>query len=202
MKSYPHILGPSKAPNLPCIAFYKYDGSNLRWEWTRKRGWFKFGTRTRLFNEFDEDFGQAVPLFFNGLSDQIDKKIKSKYRNAEKVTVFTEFFGPSSFAGNHLSDETKELRLFDICIHKKGLISPREFINNFGHLDFSAKVIYEGNLNKQFIKDVQNGKYPVYEGVVCKGGEGHKLWMRKIKTLEYMTRLEGSFGLEWDNYWE
>lgn len=52
MQQYPSILGSSKAPlGEPCIAFVKYDGSNLRWEWSPKRGWNKYGTRTQLFNE-------------------------------------------------------------------------------------------------------------------------------------------------------
>ncbi len=40
MLAYPEIPGPAKAPlGRPCIAFAKYDGSNLRFEWTPKRGW-------------------------------------------------------------------------------------------------------------------------------------------------------------------
>ena len=45
MEQYPHIEGSTKAPiGEPCIAFYKYDGSNLRFEWSPKKGWHKFGT--------------------------------------------------------------------------------------------------------------------------------------------------------------
>jgi hypothetical protein len=52
MEQYPSIEGSSKAPlGKPCIAFYKYDGSNLRWEWNPKKGWFKFGTRHELFDQ-------------------------------------------------------------------------------------------------------------------------------------------------------
>jgi len=54
-----------------------------------------------------------------------------------------------------------------------------------------------------FTQGVRDGKYPVDEGVVCKGGEDHKLWMVKIKTTDYLKRLKEVFqGNEWKNYWE
>lgn len=36
MKDYPSIESSSKAPKDAGIAFYKYDGSNLRFEWHNK----------------------------------------------------------------------------------------------------------------------------------------------------------------------
>lgn len=202
MKQYPTIQGPSKAPQAPCIAFYKYDGSNLRWEWSHKRGWHKYGTRNRLFDETDPMYGQAIPIFMEKLAPQIDPIIQKKHRNVDRVVVFTEFFGPSSFSGQHKEDEPKELKLFDVNIHKKGLLSPRDFVKQFGHLDFAAQVVYEGNLNNSFIQAVRNSEYPVVEGVVCKGGSGHKLWMVKIKTNEYRERLKQMYEDRWKDFWE
>jgi len=202
MKTYPTILGPSKAPKKPCIAFYKYDGSNLRWEWQRKRGWHKFGTRRRLFDHTDEQFKDAIPLFFETQADQILAVVKKKYRDAQKVIVFTEYVGPNSFAGQHEPGDEMKLVLFDVNIHTKGLVGPREFLKNFGRLENVAEVVYEGNLNEQFIDDIRHSRYPVNEGVVCKGGSGHNLWMRKIKTLKYYKRLKESFGEKWKEYWE
>jgi hypothetical protein len=51
--------------------FDKLDGSNLRFEWTKKRGWFKHGTRTRLFDETDPVFGGAIAMFDNALAAPI-----------------------------------------------------------------------------------------------------------------------------------
>lgn len=66
----------------------------------------------------------------------------------------------------------------------------REFINTFGHLRI-AEVVYDGNFNKQFVEDVQSGKYNVIEGVVAKGGNSQKdLWMRKVKTKKYVEKLK------------
>jgi hypothetical protein len=201
MKQYWEIPGVSKAPRQPCIAFHKYDGSNLRWEWSKKRGWYKFGTRQRLFDETDPDFCQAIPLFLGQVGVEIEKIAKKTFR-ASKIIAFTEFFGPSSFVGRHKEEEEKELRLFDVCIDNKGIMAPRDFVRHFGSLPFAAEVVYEGNLNDQFISAVRAGHYPVVEGVVCKGGKGHKLWMAKIKTDAYRKRLIEVFGRDWQRFWE
>ena len=65
MNQYFHIPGYKDAPKgLPCIAFDKLDGQNVRFEWTKKRGWFKFGMRRRLFDESDVEFGRSILVFF------------------------------------------------------------------------------------------------------------------------------------------
>lgn len=201
MKSYPHIDGPSKAPHLPCIAFHKYDGSNLRWEWSKKKGWYKFGTRNCLFDKSDPLFGQAIPVFESSLAEGIEKVLRDSFRDVQSAIVFTEFFGASSFAGTHAQSEPKELVLFDVNLYKKGIMSPRDFVRKFGHLR-AAEVVYEGILNQPFIENVRNGVYPVAEGVVCKGGSGHDLWMVKVKTLAYLKKLKEVFHQDWQKYWE
>lgn len=206
MYQYPSIQGPSKAPHLPCMAFEKIDGSNLRWEWSRKNKWSKFGTRHCLFDSSSE-FAPAIDIFMSKYAEAIEKIIKDHklYRNAERITAFTEYWGQKSFAGQHIADDSKDLVLFDVQVHKRGLLGPREFVDLFGKLDIS-KLVYEGILNDSFIQDVRDGKFPnrqkSNEGVVCKGGSGHKLWMRKIKTTAYMERLKGSFGSDWQKYGE
>lgn len=204
METYPSIRGPEKAPRQPCIAFYKYDGSNLRFEWNKKSGWNKFGTRKRLFDESDETFGNAIPMFLGEFADPLEKIFKKKYRDIQKVTIFCEFLGPNSFSGQHLEIDEHELKLIDVKLYKKGYISPREFVNIFckNLPDKSAEVIYDGNLTDQFIRDVREGKYPVFEGVVCKGGSGHKLWRCKIKTDEYKEKLKEFYGQRWEDFWE
>lgn len=193
MKQYPEIPGSARAPlGVPCIAFVKYDGSNLRWEWSSKRGWHKFGTRTELFDASDPLYGQAIPLFLGGMGDEVARRCREAERGVQRVTAFTEFFGPSSFAGIHKLDEPKELRLIDVCLYKRGIMAPRQFVETFGGLPFAAEVVYQGNMGRQFINDVRNGAYPVVEGVVAKG-DG---WMAKIKTLAYLRRLDEAFGRE------
>jgi hypothetical protein len=181
----------------PCIAFAKYDGNNLRWEWSAKRGWYKSGTRTQLFDASHPIYGEAVALFAGGLGDGIVRCSRNAKRGVQRVVAFTEFFGPGTFAGIHKEGDPKELRLFDVDLGN-GLVRPRDFVRWYGGLPAAAQVVYEGNLNKQFIEDVRNGVYPVHEGVVDKG-DG---FMVKVKTNAYMARLMEVYGATWRNYWE
>lgn len=201
MKFYPSIPYHDRHTlDAPCHAFYKYDGSNLRFEWSKKSGWYKFGTRNRLFDHTDPDFGSAVDLFLNGLADGIQKVFRDEYKQSDRAIVFAEFFGPSSFAGQHVKEEPKDLVLFDVNLHKKGILGPAEFVKEFGHLR-SAEVVYQGPFSEEFISEVWEGKRQLVEGVIAKGGNGHSLWMRKVKTAAYKEKLKAFFKQEWEKYW-
>ena len=200
MKQYPSILGPSKAPlGSPCIAFYKYDGSNLRFEWTKKRSWFKFGTRHHLFDSSDPTFGLAISLFSKTYAEPLEKLFVLDRKHFlrqpnDPVIVFCEFSGDKSQFGVHEpgNNDNKQLILFDVSLHKKGIIPPKDFVSIFEPVIPIAKVIYEGNLNKEFISAIKNGSYPsVKEGVVCKGiMKDGKLWMVKVKTNWWFEELK------------
>lgn len=115
MKQYPSIPGLSKAPlGKKGIAFYKYDGSNLRWEWSRKRGFYKTGTRTELLDPTNPILGGAVELFHDLYAKSISEVLKDIEK--ERAVVFTEYFGPSSFAGTHVPGDKMELKLFDVSL--------------------------------------------------------------------------------------
>lgn len=205
MKSYPSIPGPAAAPfGRPCVAFLKYDGSNLRWEWTRKRGFCKCGSRTRLFDASDAQFGEAVRVFQESYAGPMEKALSDDFPGVETATFFTEFFGPSSFAGTHKEGEAKELRLFDVQIHRKGILGPKEFVRRFGGLPFAAEIVYEGNFNKDFVARVRAGEFgpPGCEGVVAKGGDGHSLWMAKAKSESYLAKLREVFQGRWIEFAE
>jgi hypothetical protein len=200
MLAYPSIDGSSKAPlGKPCIAFYKYDGSNLRFEWMPKRGWYKFGTRTQLFNETNPTFGVAIPMLFEtGFGDEIVRRVKKDYPGIQRIVAFAEFFGPNSFAGKHAANDQMTLRLIDVSLYKRGFMSPRQFVRTFGDWPLAAEVVYEGNLNQSFIDDVRKGVYPVWEGVVAKGED----FMVKIKTDAYFKKLNEVYGTAYRLYWE
>lgn len=199
MKIYWSIPGPSKAPQQSCVAFYKYDGNNIRIEWSRKRGWCKYGTRKRLLDESDKEYGCAISIFQDTLADDMERVVKSDklFRGVQSVVVFCELWGPSSFCGIHSPNESLKLTPIDVAIHKKGIMLPRDFVNAFGHLDI-AKVVYEGNFNHQFIEDVRNGHYVGdTEGIVAKGviqgkkgNPQHGLWMSKVKTRWWLEELK------------
>src|SRR5271157_2589133 len=113
MLAYPSIPG-WKASRIgePCLAFYKYDGSNLRWEWSPKRNWYKFGSRTQLFDHTSDQFKDAIPMFHEKMAHDITSIVcKEHGRKVERIVAFTEYFGPSSFAGWHDLTEQKDLVL-------------------------------------------------------------------------------------------
>src|ERR1035437_10055429 len=139
MEQYPSILGSSKAPlGKPCIAFNKYDGSNLRFEWSPKQGWHKFGTRRQLFDERTPIFGKAIQ-HFDLMADEIVRRVRDRVKNPQRITAFAEFFGPGSFAGSHLEGEEQELRLFDIFLFKQGKYNVFEGVVAKGS-DFMIKI--------------------------------------------------------------
>ena len=139
MKDYPSINGINRYNKAPlgqsCIAFRKLDGSNLRFEWSKKRGWHLFGTRIRTFDRSDPEYGCAINIFERKYADAI-VAASCDFRDFKKpqgLVAFCEFFGPHSFAGWHdptalqkigfdvTSNEPKELVLFDVNINKRGL---------------------------------------------------------------------------------
>ncbi len=187
-----------------------------------------FGTRRRLFDRTDPEYGCAIDVFINKYASGLEAVFKKDkyFRGVREVICFCEYFGPYSFGGQHdpthpaliLGDckgnnDPKDVVLFDVNVHKKGIMSPRDFVNMFSHLNV-AEVVYEGNLNPSFIKDVRDGTrdaigwispLPLMEGVVCKGLTGkapHGIWMTKIKTLAYLEELKKRFAADWQQLWE
>ena len=198
MKQYWSIPGPSKAPKQPCLAFYKYDGSNIRAEWSRKQGWYKFGSRNVLLDESHDFLGEAPQVFLDTYGDALPEVFKKEkaFRGVDSFVVFCEFFGPNSFAGIHDTSDKKEIVLIDVNANRKGIVLPRDFVNIFGHLKIPP-VVYEGNFNSSFIEAVKRGEYGLAqsEGVVVKGvlastkNPQHGLWMSKVKTQWWMNEL-------------
>ena len=214
MLHYPKIPGSGNSPGSRCIAFEKYDGTNLHWDWDRDFGWHAFGTRRDVFNLTRDGVNQfvcrhahlhgCVEAFRSTLADGVERVFHENpaYSGYQSLKVFTEFLGPGSFAGLHREGEVKQVKLFDVLAEPFGILAPKQFVADFGHLAI-ARVVYEGKLAGKFAEDVRLGKYNVGEGVVCKGGSGGPdLWMAKIKTYAYMERLKQAFADRWEDYWE
>ena len=74
MKSYPSIkqFRSDRHANLLGHTFAKIDGSNLRFEWDKKKGWFRFGSRRRLLDESHAVFGVAFDIFRSGFADEFE----------------------------------------------------------------------------------------------------------------------------------
>jgi hypothetical protein len=217
MKEYPSILSANDMLarfgdylGRPFVAFDKLDGSNIRAEWDRKKGWHRFGSRRRLLEPSLPFLGQAIQLILDGYGDSLGKAFTDDpaLRRPHEVTAYFEFFGPHSFAGMHdpvdlgvPANEPFRVVLIDVNLHKRGFVSAEEFIDRFGHLG-TPRVVHRGVLTPDFIRDVRDGRFGTAEGVVCKGGEGHKRWMAKVKTDAYLQRLRAFFHDDWRLYRE
>lgn len=214
MKTYPSIPHSGKAPQGdPGYVFVKYDGSNLRFEWSPKKGWYKFGTRKTLFDQSHKIYGTAIELFQQRYADGLEHVFRTdkKFQGVQSVIVFAEWFGAKTFAGQHKPDDPKTLILFDVNPHKKGVMSPRDFLDTFGHLEV-AELIEKRELDQDFIDAVRSGEFDCSskldirneepEGVIMKGSDGHDLWMCKIKTQAYHDKLKETLGDDWTKHWE
>lgn len=205
MTRYPSIDGAGQdLIGLPCVAFHKYDGSNLQFKWTQSDGWCQFGTRKRTIDESNPLFGDAIPAFMANFADPILARFRQhrEYRNAKSLVAFCEYFGKHTFSGLHRKKEPKQLRLFDVLILDQGFVLPEDFAQQFGDLDI-AEVVYRGPLSHEFMKSVYQGEYAVSEGVVVKGvmstqrrkGKTEQdSWMAKIKTKAWLDELARRAG--------
>lgn len=200
MKLYPSITRSTgqSFQEFTAYVFDKLDGSNLRVEWTRKRGWYKFGTRQRLFDETDNVFGEAIAVFRQTLAADIETVAKKE--RWEQLTIFMEFWGEKSFAGQHEPRDPKKLTLFDANPYKQGILGPKPFLDLFGHLGFPRVPKYLGRMNwtRGFVDRVRKGEVEgiMFEGVVGKAGERHDLVMAKAKTQAWVDKVLEKYGIE------
>ena len=195
MKQYDSIEYFGANWGLPIIAFDKLDGSNLRFEYSQKRGFYKFGSRNAMIDESNEQFGFAIKLFKDKYEEKITKVFKGKdYRNILSFVCFAELVGTKSAFGQHeFGNDNFDVVLFDIAAYKKGFIPPKQFVKDFGPLGI-PKIVYEGNLNREFVQSIKRNEFGLSEGVICKGVTQAKkgidnIYYCKIKTDDWFARL-------------
>jgi hypothetical protein len=196
---YPKIPENSDKFHGKCIAFEKYDGTNLHWKWDPNMGWSHFGTRRTQFTldrigiaSFSKEHSElaSAPYIFNeALRDQLTMFFCiNSALHLHNIIVFTEFYGPNSFSGGHVAQDDHKLVMIDVMINGR-LMPPEQLIQDFSQFEI-AKVIYKGKYSGQFAEDVRKGKYDVNEGVVVKGVVDNEVFMTKVKTKEYLKRLQ------------
>jgi hypothetical protein len=201
VKSYNSIEYFGEHWGIPVIAFDKLDGSNLRFEWNKKRGFYKFGSRNVMIDENSEQFGVGVKIIKEKYEEQLSRIFTTKkYRDILSFVCYGEFIGKNSAFGQHdFANDQFDVVLFDIDRYKKGYIPPREFVDDFGELGI-PRIVYTGNLNKEFVGRVKANEFNLSEGVICKGKintkkDREQLYYCKIKTDDWFKRLR-SFGDE------
>ncbi len=197
MKEYPSISRNfSEIPG--AYIFDKLDGNNIRVEWVRKKGWSKFGCRHRLFDESDPMFTGVKPLFMETLADELEKVAVDQ--RWDRVIVFAEFWGAKSLSGVRVPGDPMNLSLFDVNPYKRGILGPREFLKLFGNNPNIKTAAFLGihNWTRGFVDRVWNCDVPgiTFEGVIGKGGEGHKLVMAKAKTKPWIEAIRSRYSQE------
>lgn len=191
MKEYPSINKDIRS-DIMIYAFDKLDGSNIRAEWSKKRGFYKFGTKKCMLGEDHEVFGESIGLIRHKYEENLAKIfLQQKWDN---VTCFFEFGGSNSFSGHHDLTEPHDVILFDVNVYKQGLLNPSDFIDLFQEFGI-PKVLYYGKANSLFVEQVisSNLENMTFEGVVCKGKNDKKTKMPimfKIKSKAWLDKLK------------
>ena len=192
VKTYPSISFATEC-HIPIIyAFDKLDGSNIRAEWTSKKGWHKFGTKNRLVDATDPMFGRAPGLIVDKYGEPLAKALNDA--GFDKAMCFFEFWGPSSFAGHHDLEEQQTVTLFDIAPFAQGILEPERFLKIAAGMDH-AKLLYTGECTPEFIESVRASTLPgmTFEGVVCKAKNDKKTKMPilfKQKSRVWLDKLD------------
>ena len=215
--SIPRIQDDSTLLGEEIWAFNKLDGQNFCVKYIPKKKEFgPFGSRKRLVDETDDQFGDTVKFFKNSqIPNELIKLVndnsgkKGVFSNVQEVTFFFEWWGEHSFAGVHDPNDKMHLTLIDVKLKKKGYIEPKQFYEIFGnnYVIEIPELIYRGKLYHEFVVDIwnnnwthNNAKYPsVKEGVVCKRSsmlKGQRLPYVKFKTNWWINELHMKYDDE------
>lgn len=198
MKQYPSTNKDySILFNNECYWTPKYDGSNIRCEWTAKHKIFsKFGSRKRLIDENSEDklLTKSINLINEKYLDSLTFLFKKE--KIIMVTLFFEFFGENSFAGQHNENDKHDVMLIGCDLYKKGLLSGNEFHKLFKYIE-KPPILYLGSLTRPMLEKIQSGEFEgaTFEGVYAHGSPikkrglpilgkvKNKAWIEKVKGL-------------------
>lgn len=188
MKQYPSIPKIIRY-DLPIVSYEKFDGSLIRSDWSHKRKFYKFGTRTELIDDSSHLFSKAIPIIKEKYEESLSEIFK--YKRYQEVTCFFEFYGPNSAFGQHDPKDNHTVTLIDASPYKIGFLKPNDFIEMFKDVE-TPKVIYEGYITDSFVQDIKSNKFNLVEGVVCKGfdEQSNKIIMFKIKAQEWLDKLK------------
>jgi len=186
------------------FGFDKIDGSNFVAEWSKKlskktrftNGFAKFGTRTEMIKKESNPFAKGIDIFMNKYSEPLDKIFNENklFKGIDLITVYGEFYGDSSFAGQHNWSEPHDLIIYDMFLYKKDFVKPRDFIDIFGNLHI-PDLIFSGLFDKNIVNDVECNSYNLKEGLVFKGVDNNKVFMFKMKTYQWLNKVRELYGV-------
>ncbi len=183
MKSYPSITSTAISDGRTHVwAFEKIDGSQIRTEWSDKRGFYKLGSRRQLIDS-QNLLGQAQVALDRDFAEPLAAIFRKK--RWKRVVCFFELAGPNSFAGSHQPGDDLGLVLFDVALPKQGLLRPNDFMDTFEDLP-CPKLLYSGPATERFVESIR-ASTTLAEGVVCKTRKGI---IFKVKTRAWIERVK------------
>lgn len=192
MKDYPSIPASTgqKFRAIPdCHVFCKLDGSSMRSEWSKKRGWYKHGKRKGLIDHSNPHLIQVPDLFEATMAEHLARiAVNNHWKH---LVVFYEFWGTNSIAGLHYEEDPKFLSLFDAAADKKGIMGPRDFRRRFEGQVETARYVGKLNWTRAYVNLVRKGQVDcAFEGVVGKRSDGpHKVVRAKAKTQAWIDKV-------------
>lgn len=197
MKDYPSIPQStgSKFFEIPdALIFDKLDGSSLRAEWSKNKGWFKFGRRNGLLDDSNPQLKASLKLFEVTMAEPLEKIIFDQ--RWSHLIVFYEFWGRQSLGGLHVDEDPKSLTLFDADADKRGIIDPRTFRCIFEDRVATPRFLGRHNFTRGFAAHVRDNDVPgiTFEGVVAKAGYGHDIVRAKAKTQQWIDAIKAMHG--------
>jgi hypothetical protein len=190
MKKYPSIT-KEVIYDEKYYFFDKIDGSNIRAEWEKNKGFTKFGSREKQITKETPYLGESIDLIKE--YEQIFTEIFDG-RGYKSAVVFFEFFGENSKFGRH-TKEKHHVLLIDVSVYKKGFLNPSKFMSLFEDKVPTANLLLYSEFTPEIESIIKSGKLlgTTYEGVVCKADRAkvsHPPKMFKVKTDQWISDLK------------
>lgn len=189
MKTYPSI--PTKINfKHDYYVFNKIDGSNIRAEWSDKRGFYKFGSRNQLLSEQQTALYPSIDIIKRKYEEELGKRFEEL--KMSRGICFFEYYGPNSFAGSHNDPvEDMDAVIIDVNPYKKGILPPEQFLEFCEGME-TPDVLYKGKIDGDLIEQVRESELDgiTLEGVVIKAKEVKHNGMAKIKTRKWLDMLK------------
>lgn len=173
--------------------FDKLDGSNIRVEFSVKKGFDKFGTRKKLMSDDSGILNQSKDLILKNEDIILNIFKKNKWQAG---TLFFEFYGPNSFAGFHEELDDFKVSLIDAHINNKGYLEPKEYLKAFEDKIEISPLLHVGKLNSSTIEKIQNGTLEgmTFEGIIGKAFLKNKHIRCKVKNKQWIDKLKNRYG--------
>lgn len=192
MQSYPSI-SKEYIQGLDYYIFDKLDGSNIRVEYSLKKGFDKFGTRTKLMSDDSGILNLSKDLILAKEEEVHNIFKKNKWQFG---TLFFEFYGDKSFAGYHEEGDDFKVYLIDAHIQKVGFLPPKEYLKAFEDNIEIARFLQIGKFNQPYLEAVKNGEVEgmTFEGVIGKSVNRNKIVRCKAKNKAWISRLKEKCG--------